>query len=1534
MSVDSTVLPVTVLADAKTTRIELSLYNTTTPITTYTASSNGNIFTTSVAIDQTVLETAVQLIGRNYDPNAAWNPLTTYAASYRYADTNGNVQVAVQAGISGSLQPTWITNTPATITNIQLSSNTLTITSPGNTLTAGKQVYLTGLTNATFLNGLIVTVVTPGVAFTVTYIHADYLSAADTGTANAVTTDGGVLWANYGVIAITPTIQFTLLAYESGLAVAIAPPSGITAEKNQTDCILQWVTPDYPGFIGVRVMISTDRAGISPPYTQFGDLVTTVSNTEQTVINTVTNTAVNVPTAVITNVEISNGTLTVTAINSFVPGTVLVLTGLNNAVFLNDEIVTANTATGTQFTAHVVAQDYPSAPNTGTATSTISTNTVTSKQTVMAANFSSVDIPSSLINQDTFYALFSTVIQDTMGTNVLYESVQNGPLLCGFVNLRVVSPTDFVPALQRKEDIAGRLIGQIVRQIPTLDLSPRSEIRDIFIDPFSIECANMSVREWFARVSTSISAISQVDDTTGTGVSDPFQSSPYKQQIARAYGLSPQDTQTLINGQFVILGEQAGLIPLAASQSTGVLTFYTYQQPQSSFTVPQGAVVATVADANTPALNFVTQGQATVNISNLSSFYNSEYGWWAVSVPAQCSAMGSNGNVGAGTIRQVVSGVPSGLNVTNLVPAAYGTDNESNSHLAARIHARLVTGVDTGTRHGYLGTALSTPGIIGAQVVAAGDLEMIRDWDPIRQKHVFGCVDIYTRGTTLSQQDETAFFEYQNTGTYGQTSTYLPLLPVSGLKFQITGFSGLPYPLYDAVEIAVTRLGSTFYLGTERAQFDNVNGDVILNPNDMAYQYAGSTVTQARIPLLLNGTPATNQAAAAALTGAVGGTYAITMFARYESPFTLVPTLQPVLDIYSIVGQSDLTGMVPSSAIELIHTSDFLLDGGSNAAGDTVQVNIVSSPAQGTVTALSANAVTIDTGMDVPLDPNGNPIDVLSVRSADLSTLYKVGVDYKIVPVADLALGTYHTYGLQILASSVLVTSVSATGSTVTLVANNEFGAGSLVSFSGFVNPNNLFLNSQTNVPVASATPTQFTISLSTSSYPTTADNGLATGSAIRNSQSVVVAYNKFALYERLTYVGQTLTTVPETQVLNGTLPTTLDNNGFVNNVWLPASYSSSQAWTYPVNDPYLALILDGWDGLYGADGGLDVAGSAGLVGAQIPYASRYIKVTYNNDVIDVVKKEGIDFTLTVDPVSGTATIARILTGTIPDGGTVNVSYFYAEPFDFSTQYPAYVQILVNELAATKHAAADVLVKAMTANPVDITLAVTLDANASPEAVDSTIRTVANIVLDNAETTLYQSELIGQIQAITGVQSVQIPLIKCAKSDGSYDIGVVIPTGTSWTPLRNDPAFSGLTVPQNSWISTSQVLPDSTVPSGGEAIAVVDFLYEGQIFRRATSVQDFLTNSIPAAHIASTATPGSFYIIGTNDRINSSTPLASAYWQKVMLVVPQDVVNPGNLSYLCTYQVFNEGGAKDVTVSSTEYLSNGRITINYVTSAS
>jgi len=91
-----------------------------------------------------------------------------------------------------------------------------------------------------------------------------------------------------------------------------------------------------------------------------------------------------------------------------------------------------------------------------------------------------------------------------------------------------------------------------------------------------------------------------------------------------------------------------------------------------------------------------------------------------------------------------------------------------------------------------------------------------------------------------------------------------------------------------------------------------------------------------------------------------------------------------------------------------------------------------------------------------------------------------------------------------------------------------------------------------------------------------------------------------------------------------------LDNDGFVYNVWLPQSYTTGIP-TFPVTQLGYSLLLDGWDGQYNTiDGGLDYRGSltfdpSGLVGNQVPYASRYIKVTYNNGILDVVMQEGLD---------------------------------------------------------------------------------------------------------------------------------------------------------------------------------------------------------------------------------------------------------------------------------------------------------------------
>src|SRR5271157_1072910 len=907
LSVDSSVLPFIVNADSDTTRLEISIYNTVNEYDTFSAVGGKNQFTASISLVTSVPETNVQIIGRNYDPNFAWQANTQYAIGQRYADPNGNVEQVVQTttsnGTSGGSQPTWAALRPVAATNVAVSGSALTVLAPSS-FQAGQLVYFTGFQNATFLNGQVVTVasVIPGVSFTAQLSGADYPATGDLGFCQAATSDNSLIWANIGTVAVTPTVKFALLFAQTSLAITIAPPSGISALKDQTDCTLQWVTPDFPGFIGVRVMISTDPAGINPPFTQYGDLVAGITSSTPTVIASSSSTSVDVPTAIVTNVVLANNLLTVIASNTFVRGTVAEIADLANATFLNGESVTVLDAASTGFTATFTAADYgntitatsvfnnvltaqtansyvvgqtvvlsgtaeaflngaslavltatpfqftaafthsnytnpadsgvASIADNGIALSVISTSTTTTVNTSMLTNYSTVDIPFSTINANIFYAMFSTVIQDPT-TNIVYESVQNGPLLAGFVDLTLANPTDF-PVLQRKEDIAGRLIAQINKQLPDLDLSPRSEVRDIFIDPFSIELANMSVREWFARVSTSISAISQVDNVSGNGLSDPFQSSPYKQQIARAYGLSAQDTQNLINEQFDLLGEKAGLTRLGSSQATVVLTFYTYQQPTSSITIPQGATVTTVPDSTTPALTFVTQGQGTINIANLASFFNTNTGWWGVSVPAQCAQPGSVGNVGAGTVRQTVSGIPSGVNVTNLVGAAFGTDQESNSAFAARIQARTVTGIDSASANGYLVQALSTPGIIAAQVVAAGDLEMLRDWDPTRQKHVFGAVDIYARGTTFSQQDELVPFSYSNNGVYGTTATYSTLTYLGGMAFQITGFNALAYPPYDGVEFFVSRSTSNFYLSLDRAQFNETTGQIILNPQDIA----------------------------------------------------------------------------------------------------------------------------------------------------------------------------------------------------------------------------------------------------------------------------------------------------------------------------------------------------------------------------------------------------------------------------------------------------------------------------------------------------------------------------------------------------------------------------------------------------------------------------------------------------------------------------------------------------------------------------
>ena len=1185
----------------------------------------------------------------------------------------------------------------------------------------------------------------------------------------------------------TPTSSFGLVYTGlSGSLPVLNPPSGVRTYNGLNQAQLEWVLPTTPGLLGVRVQYSTDSTGVNVPYQQYGPLVTQITRAANNVTNSKTSTAV-----------------------------------------IGDQ------------------------------------TTITTVDTTIPVSYSSVIFPQSIAGgANFFYAVLSTVVQDPI-TNTVYESNFNGPFQLGFVDLRQVNPYDY-QYLQQKEDIASRLISSAMANYPQLDLTPRSELRDLHIDPISLELSQQSVREWFGRCSQSISAMATIDDYDGDGVSDPFNTSPFKSQIATAWNLSASNTQLLIDKQFDILGERSGITRGGATQSVVMMTLYTYSKPTTQVTFTQSAMTFSAAgNSQSPAVNFAAVGSAVVTLQSINAIYSSANNWWSVDVPAECTVTGSIGNVGAGAISQA-SGLPSGWLCINQGPATYGTDQQSNSSYAVMIKNRLVVGVDSGSRLGYLNTTLATPGVIGANVVAAGDVEMERDWltQPTLAgggKHIFGCVDIYVRGITDSQQADGQVFSWGNSSsTYRSFTSYTPLQISNKSLLAIKPASTLSGLIYTPIEIVATQGTNQIFFGVQTCKVDPTTNTMYLNPTELCYQLTnvGGANEQYQI-FQLNGVNATNQMVINYLNPQAPNV-SVVGWLRMQTPLRRYPTAQPVSTVYSVVGNGD-SGTLSPLGVRLIHSQDPLLNGFSNKANDLVQIDTTANATYPNITptvlstmpglapgsrvpfAFVTNGPTIkpiDTDMQVSLDNQGRVYGINSVRSADLSTVYKINVDYAIIPTG-------------------------------------------IPSYSG--NPS---ISSPQIAP--------------TCNYNAYSIQWLPSGS-IPLGQELLIGYNKYTLHEYCTLV------TGESQTLTGSTPAPLANPGFIKNVWTPESYG------------YTVISMD-----------------SALASAFIPKQNRYIKVTYDNGSGPTVMVEGQDYTLTIDQNTYQAYVARILTGRIPDKSSVLVSYFYNEMFSVTTGYPGYIEQVANAIAQTKNAGGDVLIKQMMANAVDIILSVELNPNVTPVAMDGQIRTVLGVVLSNASSTVTQSEVIRQVKSIPGIANVIVPLTKLAKSDGSYDVGVIIPSGTTWIPITQDTTLGSLPFAANTWITSTatKVLPDQTIPSGGLPDAYVGMLYEGDQFRRASSIMDLVTNP----PTSTTDLDGAFYIIGVGDQINSITPIPSVYEGCIIATFPSYLSNttksitPSGFSYKVTYQAWREGGYRDITLSSTEYLTLGSVTIDYITS--
>lgn len=95
--------------------------------------------------------------------------------------------------------------TLASITNVQVASNVLTVSVSGNSaFRVGQLVIFYGLTNATFLNGQVVYVNNVSVgSFTATFTHGNYGSASEPAGASVVDTTNRTAYLYYAESSVS-----------------------------------------------------------------------------------------------------------------------------------------------------------------------------------------------------------------------------------------------------------------------------------------------------------------------------------------------------------------------------------------------------------------------------------------------------------------------------------------------------------------------------------------------------------------------------------------------------------------------------------------------------------------------------------------------------------------------------------------------------------------------------------------------------------------------------------------------------------------------------------------------------------------------------------------------------------------------------------------------------------------------------------------------------------------------------------------------------------------------------------------------------------------------------------------------------------------------------------------------------------------------------------------------------------------------------------------------------------------------------------
>jgi uncharacterized phage protein gp47/JayE len=324
----------------------------------------------------------------------------------------------------------------------------------------------------------------------------------------------------------------------------------------------------------------------------------------------------------------------------------------------------------------------------------------------------------------------------------------------------IVTTEIVLEPLRTQNDISLDYIATLLQRTPELDVKPGAVTRQLHIDPNSREISFVYVRRDFVARSQSFLTLDQLDDFDGDRISDPVSSSSYKSLMKEAYFFdTDEEVQQIIDMAYDKLAANSYTVRKPATSSRTTLTFYTEVAPTVDLTVNLDEEVSTIPTEIVPAIKFKTLSTDTMLVSQIDNYYNEISQRYELTISAEAVEPGAIGNVNAGTI---INSKIAGLQVVNLSSAFGGTDKESNASLSDRSQLAYV-GLDVGTAYGYEKTVTKVPEVTDVMIVGAGHSLMQRDWDEVRNKHVFGKVDIYIKGgIPVSYQDSIGFLFKQS----------------------------------------------------------------------------------------------------------------------------------------------------------------------------------------------------------------------------------------------------------------------------------------------------------------------------------------------------------------------------------------------------------------------------------------------------------------------------------------------------------------------------------------------------------------------------------------------------------------------------------------------------------------------------------------------------------------------------------------------------------------------------------------------------